>query len=165
MAAADAHPWPIKGAAYRVTFDLRLTTGALNAGATGLDSEVSKDAGTFVDCVNEAVEIATGSGVYYLDLTAGEMNADTVAVVVKSTNSNNMTQTIVLYPVALLEPTAVPAWPMSMESAISWIAHVSKARQLATATTATLRNDADTATTATATLSDDGTTYTKGRWT
>jgi hypothetical protein len=70
MAAGDANPWPIKGVAYRITFDLRLTTGALAPGATGLDSEVSKDGGTFVDCTNEATEIATASGIYYLDLTA-----------------------------------------------------------------------------------------------
>ena len=110
MAATDAHPWPIKNAAFRVTFDLRLTTGAVNTGATGLDSEISKDGGTFADCTNEATEIATSSGVYFLDLTSTEMNADTVAIRVKSTNTNNMDQVLVLYPVSITEPTAAPTW-------------------------------------------------------
>jgi hypothetical protein len=59
---------------------------------------VSKDGGTFADCTNEATEIATSSGVYYLDLTSTEMNADTVAVVVKTTSSGAKTTTLVIYP-------------------------------------------------------------------
>jgi len=99
MAASDATPFPIKNQAYRVTFPILDADGDLVTGATGLDSEVSKDAGTFADCTNEATEIATSSGVYYLDLTATEMNADTVAIIVKSSTSGAKTTTIVLYPI------------------------------------------------------------------
>jgi hypothetical protein len=67
-------------------------------GATGLDSEVSKDGGTFADATNEATEIAASSGVYYLDLTSTEMNADTVAVIVKTTSSGAKTTVLVIYP-------------------------------------------------------------------
>jgi hypothetical protein len=59
---------------------------------------VSKDAGTFADCTNEATEIATSSGIYYLDLTSTEMNADTVAVLVKTTSTGAVPQVFVLYP-------------------------------------------------------------------
>jgi hypothetical protein len=59
---------------------------------------VSKDGGTFAECTNEATEIATSSGVYYLDLTSTEMNADTVAVIVKTTSSGAKTTTLVIYP-------------------------------------------------------------------
>lgn len=98
MAASDATAIPVKNQAYRVTFCIYDADGDLVTGATGLDSEVSKDAGTFADCTNEATEIATSSGMYYLDLTATEMNADTVAIIVKTSSSGAKTTPIVLYP-------------------------------------------------------------------
>lgn len=98
MAATDARPVPRKNVAYRVTFPILDADGDLVTGATALDSEVSIDGGTFADCTNEATEIATGSGVYYLDLTAGEMNGDTVAVIVKTSTAGAKTTTIVMYP-------------------------------------------------------------------
>lgn len=98
MAATDSRPVPIKNTAYRVIFPILDADGDLVIGAAGLDSEVSKDCGTFADCTNEATEIATSSGVYYLDLTSTEMNADSVAVIVKTSTSGAKTTTIVLYP-------------------------------------------------------------------
>lgn len=98
MASTDARPVPQKNVAFRVTFDIKDADGDLVTGATALDSEVSKDAGTFADCTNEATEIATASGVYYLDLTATEMNADTVAVIVKTTSAGAKTTTLIMYP-------------------------------------------------------------------
>ena len=98
MASTDARPIPQKNVAYRVTFPIFDADGDLVTGATGLDSEVSKDGGTFADCTNEATEIATSSGMYYLDLTSTEMNADTVAVIVKTTSSGAKTTPLVMYP-------------------------------------------------------------------
>ncbi len=98
MAASDAKPIPKKNTAYRVTFPIYDNDGDLVTGAAGLDSEVSKDGGTFADCTNEATEIATASGMYYLDLTSTEMNADTVAIIVKTSSTNAKTTPIVLYP-------------------------------------------------------------------
>jgi hypothetical protein len=98
MAATDASPIPVKNQAYRVTFPILDADGDLVTGATGLDSEVSKDGGTFGDCTNEATEIATASGMYFLDLTATEMNADTVAIVVKTTSSGAKSTPMILYP-------------------------------------------------------------------
>jgi hypothetical protein len=98
MAASDAKPVPQKNAAYRVTFPILDNDGDLVTGATGLDSEVSKDGGTFADCTNEATEIATSSGMYYLDLTATEMNADTVAIIVKTSSADAKTTALVMYP-------------------------------------------------------------------
>jgi hypothetical protein len=98
MAAGDATAIPVKNQAYRVTFPILDADGDLVTGATGLDSEVSKDGGTFADATSEATEIATASGMYYLDLTATEMNADTVAIIVKTTSSGAKTTPIVLYP-------------------------------------------------------------------
>ena len=96
MASTDASAYPIKNTAWRVTFPILDADGDLVTGATGLDSEISKDAGTFADCTNEATEIATSSGMYYLDLTSTEMNADTVAIIVKSSGK---TTPIVVYPI------------------------------------------------------------------
>jgi hypothetical protein len=98
MASTDAKPVPQKNVAYRVTFPIMDADGDLVTGATGLDSEVSKDGGTFADATSEATEIATSSGVYFLDLTSTEMNADTVAVIVKTTSVGAKTTTIVMYP-------------------------------------------------------------------
>ena len=98
MAASDATPIPIKNQAYRVTFPIYDNDGDLVTGAAGLDSEISKDAGIAADCTNEATEIATSFGIYYLDLTATEMNADTVAIKVKSTTTDSKDTVIILYP-------------------------------------------------------------------
>lgn len=98
MAASDALPVPRKNAAYRVVFQGLKNDGTLITAGTGMDSEVSLDQGTFSDCTNEATEIASNSGLYYLDLTGGEMNADCVAVKVTWTNANALPQVIVLYP-------------------------------------------------------------------
>lgn len=98
MAATDARPIPFKNTAYRHTFPIWDADGDLVTGATGLDSEVSIDAGTFADCTNEATEIATASGIYYLDLTSAEMNGDTIAVIVKTSTVGAKTTPIVLFP-------------------------------------------------------------------
>jgi hypothetical protein len=98
MASTDARPLPRKNTAYRVTFPIWDADGDLVTGATGLDSEVSIDGGTFADCTNEATEIATSSGMYYLDLTSAEMNGDTVAVIVKTSSSGAKTTPLVFYP-------------------------------------------------------------------
>lgn len=95
-ASTDASPRPLYGVAYRVYFPIFDATGALVTGATSPDSEVSKDGGTFADATNEATELATASGMYYLDLTASEMAARSVAIIVKS--GNGKTTPIVLYP-------------------------------------------------------------------
>ena len=99
MASTDARPFPLKNTAYRVTFPILDADGDLVTGASSPDSEISKDGGTFTDCTNEATEIATSSGVYYLDLSSTEMNADTVAIIVKCGTAGAKTTTIVLYPV------------------------------------------------------------------
>ncbi len=98
MASTDARPVPIKNTAYRLTFPIYKSDGTLITGAAGLDSEVSKDAGTFADCTNEATEIATSSGVYYLDVTSTEMNADCSVVLVKSSTTGAVPVVFVLYP-------------------------------------------------------------------
>lgn len=97
MASTDARPIPIKNTAYRFGFPIMDADGDFVSGAAGLDSEVSKDFAAYADCTNEATEIGS-SGTYYLDLTATEMNADCVMVVVKTSTTGAKSQLIVLYP-------------------------------------------------------------------
>lgn len=97
MASTDARAIPYKSAAWRVTFPILDADGDPVTGATGLDSEISKDGGAFADCTNEATEIGT-SGIYYLDLTSTEMDADTVAIRVQTSSSGAKTSVIVAYP-------------------------------------------------------------------
>lgn len=98
MAASDARPVPRKNVAFRVIFPILDADGDLVSGAAGLDTELSGDCGTFADATNEATEIATSSGMYYLDLTAGEMNYDSVAIIVKTSTSGAKTTALTLYP-------------------------------------------------------------------
>jgi len=98
MASTDSRPIPLKNSGYRVRFPIFDADGDLVTGAAGLDSEISKDDGTFVDCTNEATEIATASGIYYLDLTSTEMNADGVTIIVKTSTTGAKTTPIMLYP-------------------------------------------------------------------
>jgi hypothetical protein len=104
MAATDARFIPIKNAIRRITVVLRdVTSGDPITGATidsGLASGagkalVSKDGGAAANSTNSVVE--DGSGFYHLDLTATEMNADTVAVRVRTTTANGVDATEVMY--------------------------------------------------------------------
>ena len=99
MASTDATPFIRKGVAFRWTFPIYDKSGNLVTGAAGLDSEISKDGGTFADCTNEATEIASGSGIYNLDITSTETNADTIAVIVKTSTTDARTTVLIDRPV------------------------------------------------------------------
>ncbi len=87
MAATDAIPVPRKNIAFRFYFAIRKPSDStLITTWTGQDSEVSLDGAAFADCTNEATEIGT-SGVGYIDLTAAEMNADSVVLKITVTNT------------------------------------------------------------------------------
>lgn len=94
----NALPYPVYGAPWGVVVPIFDADGDLVSGATTPDSEVSKNGDTFTDCTNEATEIASGSGMYYLLLTGAEMTADVVAVILKSATSGAKTTPVVLYP-------------------------------------------------------------------
>ena len=97
MASSDARADPLKNATWKVTFPILDNDGDLVTGAAGLDSEVSKDGGNWTDCTNEASEI-NGGGIYTLTLTDSEMNADTVAIKVKSSTSDSKDTVLIVYP-------------------------------------------------------------------
>lgn len=89
-----------KNAATRIVFPIVDAAGDIVTGAAGLDSEIDEfsdgsNPTGFADCTNEAIEIGT-SGVYYLSLTATELNQDYVAIQIKTTTSGAKTQHILI---------------------------------------------------------------------
>lgn len=75
------------------TFVMRLALDHVSV-ATGktITAQVSKDKGAFAACTNSATEI--GSGVYYIDLTATEMNAAIVTLKFSETDCDTTLITI-----------------------------------------------------------------------
>ena len=99
----NALPYPVYGVPFTVVFPMLDADGDLVTGATTPDSEISKNGDTFADCTNEATEIATSSGMYYLTLTGTELTADIAAIISKSATSGMKTTPIVLYPRKLVQ--------------------------------------------------------------
>ena len=96
--ASDCHPFVLYNARYRLIVPL-LDADGDPVSPSSPDTELSQDCGTFADATNEATEIATSSGVVYIDLTAGELDTKSTAVRVQSTGAK--TTIAVLYPVRL----------------------------------------------------------------
>jgi len=82
----NALPYPVYGVPYVLKFPL-LDADGDPVSPSSPDSEISKNGDEFVDCTNEAVEIATSSGISYLILTGSELSADTIAIIIKSTGA------------------------------------------------------------------------------
>lgn len=100
-AAGDAHKYPVWGYNFRLTFPILDADGDLVAGATGLDSEISSDSQAFSDLDAEATEIATSSGMYFLDIGGNELRGKIIATITKTTSSGAKTTPITLYPIRL----------------------------------------------------------------
>jgi hypothetical protein len=96
MASTDARPIPIKNTAYRVTFPILDADGDLVVSAASLANVLIKDT-TVTAAAGTVTQLGT-SGMYYLDLTAAEMNADTVTIIITTSTSGAKSTPIVLYP-------------------------------------------------------------------
>lgn len=94
--AGDAHDFCIYASRHRLVFPLLDADGDLVMGASTPDCERSIDMGTFADCSNEMTEIATSSGMYYLDLIATETTGKNVSVIAKSATSGMKTTPLVI---------------------------------------------------------------------
>jgi len=99
----DAHLFAFYGARLRIAFPIYDADGDLVTGAATLDSEISKDFGTPIDCANEAIEIST-SGLYYLDLTGTEMEAKFVSGVTKTSTAGAKTA---IWNIPILRPAPI----------------------------------------------------------
>lgn len=101
---ASTYPFKRHTAA-RIVFPILDADGDPVPDATGLDSSYSIDGATFVACTDEAHNIAnpgggSNTGLYYLDLTADEMDGDEIAVQVKTSTSGAKTTMLVIYTAA-----------------------------------------------------------------
>ncbi len=95
-----AGDWPAKkNATFELQFPIYDADGDLVSAAAALDTEVSKDGGTFADATNEASEIATSSGCYKISLTATEMDADRVMTITKTSTGGAKTAVNMMYTV------------------------------------------------------------------
>jgi hypothetical protein len=86
-----------KNTAQRIVFPILDADGDPVTGATTPDTEYSLDGGSFSDCSDEVHEIATSSGVYYIDLLAAETNGDVVAIQCKTATAGAKTTVLVFY--------------------------------------------------------------------
>lgn len=167
MAASDGQPWPVKNKAWCVVFPILDADGDLVTGAADLDSEISKDLGAFTDCTSEATEIATSSGVYYLNLSATEMNADVVSIIVKTSTPGAKTTVLTVYPVEIKELTGIAGFAdgtTGVEELLSYLLALSRNKMTQTASTTTLYRNDGTTVQGTAAVSDNGTTFTRDEW-
>lgn len=89
----NALPYPVYGLPYVVSFPL-LDADGDPVSPSSPDSEISKNGDTFADCTNEAVEIASSSGICYLSLTGTEMTADLVTLRIQSTGAKTTVLTL-----------------------------------------------------------------------
>ena len=64
----------------------------------------------------------------------------------------------------LTEPSGVFAWAGSFRNLFNWVGALSRNKITQSATTQTLRNDADAGNIATSAVSDDGATATRAEW-
>lgn len=87
FAAGDMHELPIYGGRFRFTFPFLNTLGVPVTGASAPDSNYTLDCGTLTACVNEAVEIASASKLYYLDLVAAETSGANVSGIINTSSS------------------------------------------------------------------------------
>lgn len=78
MAAGDATLVPIKGKAYRLYFPWWKNDGTLISGATVTSTQIAKDGGTFNTVSPGTITELASSGIYYIEFSATEMQADCV---------------------------------------------------------------------------------------
>ena len=80
-----ALPYPIRNARFTVQVGYLDATGTPTDPVTP-DTEISKDGGTFADCVEEVTTITGSNGLGYITLTGAEMDASMVALAFKVTS-------------------------------------------------------------------------------
>jgi hypothetical protein len=103
---------------------------------------------------------ATGHGI---EATGGGTSGDGIKATVTSGAAFGDALVDSILDRAITE-TTIWAWPASLRKVIGWIGALSRNKIIQTATTQTVRNDADDATLGTSTHSDDGTTHTRGEF-
>ena len=138
----------------------------LDVQVTGIGAAVITAAAIATDAIG-ADELADGA-ITAATFAAGAIDATAIAA--DAIGSSELAATAAteiataVWAETMVEPTAVPSVTGTLKAAIAWLLARDRNKVTQTATTTTLRNDADSASIATSTVSDDGTTFTRGEW-
>lgn len=140
---------------------------SLIAGSDNLETDVVQWLGTAAASVDTAgypvVTIKDGTGAGELATTSGVL--DTVGTIgATGLAAINAEVVDTLSTDAQSELAAVPAANAALSAKINWLFLLARNKITQTASTQTVRNDADGADVATASVSDDGTTTTRAEW-
>jgi len=169
VASTDAQAFPVKGKALRLTFPVFTSAGALVTSGTQAVT-ISKDAGTFANPnagATNATQIASSSGVWYVDLNSTDLTCDTLAV--KISDGTNPPVILVVYPVTFDDPAGAPGWGsggMSLPQAISWlVAHFRNRREQTDSTSTLFKDDGTTTASTSAVTTPSAGTERFGEWT
>lgn len=128
-------------------------------GGTYLGGTLSDVARLFVTILNASTgQLDSGS------LTAGTIDAAAIATGAIDADALAADAVDEIWDEAMVEASSVPGVTGSFRAALQWMFALSRNKITQTATTQTLRNDADAGNIATAAVSDDGTTATRNEW-
>ena len=168
MASTDAQPFPIKNKAYRETVPIFTSAGALVTSGT-MAVTISKDGAAFGNPsagATNATQISTSSGLWYFDLSATDMNCDTLAI--KVSDGTNPPTVLVIKPIEIKELSAVPGFSdgtNGLEELLSFLLAMHRNKKTQTNSASTLLKDDGTTTLAASSVSDNGSgTTTFGEW-
>lgn len=126
------------------------------------DAPTKAELDTAVSTLATASALATVAG--YIDTEIASIIAAIAALNDISAADVNAQMLDVLVTDTFAESSAVPAATASLKDKINWLATLARNKITQSATTQTLRNDADSASIATSTVSDSGTVFTRGEW-
>lgn len=167
------------------------TAGAFQANATlaSGDCKTSLDGAALANLATLPVVTPASSKLIKVTLSAAEMNGDNVTVICSDASGGEWKDLIVSIQTAarqiddlatpanvnaevldvlttdtFAEVSAVPAATSTLKDKINWLFALARNKITQTATTQTLRNDADSGNVATSAQSDDATTYVRSEW-
>lgn len=133
----------LASASYTAPLDAAATRTAVGLASANLDTQLA-DIPTVAE-MNARTLVAAS----YSTVTTSQVNAEVVDALATDTYA---------------EPGSVPAATATLAAKIGWLFALARNKLTQTATTQTLRNDADSGNIATSTHSDDLTTHTRGEW-
>lgn len=140
------------------------TVGAIQSGlATSVDLAAVKAETALIIADTNELQVDWEDG-GRLDLLLDQIITDIAALNNLSAAQINAEVADVLNTDALAELAAVPGANASISAKINWLFLLNKNKATQTATTKTIRNDADSADIATSAVSSDGTIFTRQEW-
>lgn len=159
-------------------FDIVITTGTVDSvsvvGSVVASFTIRKNSALKPTTAGRTLDVSTGgeAGVDWANVgsptTTVGLSGTTVAVVtgLGATAKSDVNAEVldVLATDTFAEAGAVPAATSTLKDKINWLFALARNKITQTATTQTLRNDADSGSISTSAVSDDGTTFTRAEW-